>query len=52
MVQELRLGAVPLNEGYCLMANGQKYVLFHCYPSDRPASEAIALNKVQQVLTP
>jgi hypothetical protein len=30
--------AVPVRdihyEGYCLMANGQKYVLFHCYPSD------------------
>lgn len=21
-------------EGYCLLANGRKYVLFHCYPSD------------------
>jgi len=21
-------------EGYCLLANGQKYVLFHCYPSN------------------
>lgn len=30
--------AVPVNdihyEGYCLMANGQKFVLFHCYPSN------------------
>ena len=30
--------AVPVNdihyEGYCLMANGQKYVLFDCYPSN------------------
>ncbi|MDI1481755.1 hypothetical protein [Polyangium sp. y55x31] len=30
--------AVPVNgihyEGFCLMAGGQKYVLFHCYPSD------------------
>jgi len=28
---------VPVNmihyEGFCLLANGQKYVLFHCYPS-------------------
>lgn len=22
-------------EGYCLMANGQKYVAFHCYPSNK-----------------
>ena len=30
--------AVPVNnicyEGYCLFANGQKYVAFHCYPTD------------------
>jgi hypothetical protein len=30
--------ATPVNnvhyEGYCLMANGQKYVAFHCYPSN------------------
>jgi hypothetical protein len=24
-------------EGYCLMANGTKYVLFHCYPSNNSA---------------
>lgn len=33
--------AVPVDgihyEGYCLFANGQKYVSFHCYPSDASA---------------
>lgn len=31
--------AVPVNgvhyEGFCLFANGEKYVSFHCYPNDK-----------------